>query len=219
MLMSPFERTLRRIICLPMGALSFVYLICVINPAQMLSMVIYPFSKPAFRAFNTACANHIWGFWVWMAYRVAKIDFRFSGDALPPRENSIVVSNHQSMADILLLLCVAKRCQRLGHSEVFREGCASFRTRSRLGNGLDCIFLKRNWTEDKAHIERLFPSFVLKISRFFWCLFLEGTRFRPGKFGTSPNLRSAARFGDSSAYLSAQNQRLCGQRSWAPCSH
>lgn len=182
MWMSPFERTLRRIICLPMGALSFVYLICVINPAQMLSMVIYPFSKSAFRAFNTACANHIWGFWVWMAYRVAKIDFRFSGDALPPRENSIVVSNHQSMADILLLLCVAKRCQRLGHMKFFVKDVLRFVPGPGWGMVfLDCIFLKRNWTEDKAHIERLFSKFRSEDIPIFLVSFLEGTRFRPGK--------------------------------------
>src|SRR5262245_18991270 len=101
------------------GALSFLYLILVLNTIQMVSVVVYPFSRRLFRAVNRWCARSIWGLWVIMAERQNRIQVRITGDPIPRRENALVLPNHQSMADVMLMMCFAWRCGRLGDMKFF----------------------------------------------------------------------------------------------------
>ena len=64
----------RRLSTLTLGAFSFIYLVCVLNPIQMLSVFVYPFSPARFRAINRWCARSIWGIWVLQAEFQAKMD-------------------------------------------------------------------------------------------------------------------------------------------------
>jgi 1-acyl-sn-glycerol-3-phosphate acyltransferase len=179
---SSLRFNIRRANCLILGALSFVYLSCLVNPAQMLSVVLLPFSRRAFRGFNRACASHVWGFWLWMCKHVARIDIRCSGDALPPKENVLVLSNHQSMADIMMLLWLGQRCERLGDTKFFVKDVLKFVPGPGWGMVfLDYIFLKRDWTRDKTHIESLFERFGSEDIPLFLVSFVEGTRFRSAK--------------------------------------
>src|SRR5438046_5871344 len=113
------SRALRRGFGLLTGALSFCYLIFVLNPIQMASVLLYPFSRSACRAVNRWCARSIWGWWVLMGELQNRIALRFTGDAVPPRENALVLSNHQTMADVMVLMCLAWRCGRLGDMKWF----------------------------------------------------------------------------------------------------
>jgi 1-acyl-sn-glycerol-3-phosphate acyltransferase len=165
-----------------MGALSFVYLICLINPLQMLSLVILPFSRAAFRKFNCTCAAHIWGIWVWQARHIVRIELRYTGDDLPVGENAVVVSNHQSMADIMVLLFVAHRCQRLPDLKFFVKDMMRYIPGPGWGMlFIDCIFVKRNWNRDRAGIEALFSKFMAEQIPIFLVSFLDGTRLKPKK--------------------------------------
>ncbi len=110
---------LRKYTTLLLGALSFVYLICILNVLQMVLIVIYPLSPKLFRSINTWFARSIWGIWIVMAEKLARIDMVFTGDDIPHGENAILVCNHQSMADILLIICFAWRCGRLGNLKFF----------------------------------------------------------------------------------------------------
>jgi 1-acyl-sn-glycerol-3-phosphate acyltransferase len=157
--------------------LSFAYLTFVLNPIQMLSVLIYPISPRAFREVNRWCARSIWGLWVLMGEVQHGCSLTFSGDALPPRENAIVLPNHQSMADVMLLLCFGWRCGRLGDMKWFVKDVIKYFPGPGWGmRFLDCVFVKRDWAQDKDGIDRLFRKYKRHQIPVFLVTFLEGTR-------------------------------------------
>ncbi|MEM9114826.1 MAG: lysophospholipid acyltransferase family protein [Myxococcota bacterium] len=173
---------LRAPLGLSAGALSFVYLIGVLNPIQMLSVFVRPFSKPAFRTMNRWCARSVWGLWVVMAERQNGTVFRFTGDAARPGENAVLLPNHQSMADVLVVLAHGWRMARLGDMKWFVKDVVKWVPGPGWGmKFLDCIFLKRNWAEDQGEIERLFGKFKQEDIPICLVSFLEGTRKTPKK--------------------------------------
>lgn len=168
---------LRSIAGLAVGAMSFAYLILVVNPLQMLSVVLYPFSPPAFRAFNRSCASSVWGIWVWMAYVQNKITVRITGDALPKQENALLICNHQTIADVMVLMCLGSRCGRLPDMKWFVKDIIKYVPGPGWGmRFLDCIFVKRDWGRDKDAIEALFGKYARNHIPVFVVSFLEGTR-------------------------------------------
>ena len=98
---------------------SFLYLAFIINPIQIISVLIYPVSPALCRRINRWCARSIWGWWVVMAESQNNIEVRITGDKVPFQENVFVTSNHQSVADIMVMLCFAWRCGRIGDMKWF----------------------------------------------------------------------------------------------------
>jgi 1-acyl-sn-glycerol-3-phosphate acyltransferase len=164
------------------GAASFVFLIFVLNPIQMLSVLLVPFSKSTFRAVNRWCARSIWGLWVLMAEVMNRIELRFSGDVIPHRENAVLLANHQTMADIMVLLCFSWRCRRLGDVKWFVKDVVKYVPGPGWGmRFLDCIFVKRDWAVDKRGVEHFFAKYKAQQIPLFLITFPEGTRMRQGK--------------------------------------
>jgi 1-acyl-sn-glycerol-3-phosphate acyltransferase len=164
------------------GALSFGYLIFVLNTVQMLSVIVYPVSRPVFRSINRWCARSIWGLWVLMAEKQNRIAIRFTGDPLPRRENALLIPNHQSMADVMVLLCLAWRCGRLGDLKFFVKDIVKWFPGFGWGmKFLDCVFVKRDWMRDKDGIGRIFAKYERDQIPVFLVSFLEGTRITPAK--------------------------------------
>lgn len=177
---------IRSALGLTLGALSFVILIFVLNPLQMLSVLVRPFSKPAFREVNRWCARFIWGLWVVMAERLVGVRVRFTGDPILKEENALVLCNHQSMADVMVLLTYAWRSARIGDMKWFVKDVVKWVPGPGWGMVfLDCIFLKRNWARDRGEIERLFGKFQAEGIPIFLVSFLEGTRKTPAKHARS----------------------------------
>ena len=173
---------LRTVTGLATCVLSFAYLILVLNPIQMLSVLVYPFSPRLFRNINRWCARSIWGLWVIMAERQAGISIRFVGDTPPPRENVLLIANHQTMTDVMVLLSLAWRCGRIGDLKWFVKDKVKYVPGVGWGmKFLDCIFVKRNWASDKDGIQRLFGKFKRHQIPIFLVTFLEGTRATPDK--------------------------------------
>lgn len=171
---------------LTLGALSFGVLILVLNPIQMLSVVIRPFSKPAFREVNRWCARFIWGLWVVMAERLMAIEFRFTGDPVPKSENALILPNHQTMADVMVVLSHAWRAARIGDMKWFVKDVVKWVPGPGWGMVfLDCIFLRRNWARDRARIHQLFGKFQAEGIPIFLVSFLEGTRKTAAKHAKS----------------------------------
>lgn len=171
-----------RVLRLFTGFLSFLYLILVLNLVQLGSVLLLPFSRRLVRSINRWCARSIWGLWVIMAERQNRIDVRFTGDAVPPRENALVLPNHQSMSDVLLLLCFAWRARRLGHLKFFVKDVVKYVPGPGWGMVfLDCIFVKRDWAQDRGNIERLFAKYKNESIPLLLVSFLEGTRRTPKK--------------------------------------
>jgi 1-acyl-sn-glycerol-3-phosphate acyltransferase len=166
--------------------LSFLLLIGVLNPIQMLSVLVYPFSSRLFRSINRACARCIWSLWVWLAEIQMGIRVRFTGDSIPCAENAIVLANHQSTTDILVMLCFAWRSGRLGDLKFFVKDVLKYLPGVGWGmKFLDCIFVKRSWVKDKAAVDQLFGKFKAHGIPIFLVSFLEGTRFTEEKLAAS----------------------------------
>jgi 1-acyl-sn-glycerol-3-phosphate acyltransferase len=171
------RQALKWIVGVVTGVLSFVYLIFVLNVVQMLSLLLVPFSRSAVREINRWCSRSIWGLWVIMAEAQNGTKVRFTGDAIVPRENMLVLPNHQTMADVLALLCFAWRAGRIGDLKWFVKDIIKWFPGFGWGMWLlDCVFVKRDWAQDKRHIHRLFDKY--RKNRIPLCLvtFLEGTR-------------------------------------------
>lgn len=167
---------------LGIGGLSFIYLIFILNPIQMLSAVVYPFSAKLCRAMNRWCAQSIWSLWVVMAEVQNGIRLRFTGDSIPKKENAIIIANHQSMVDVMVLLCFAWRCGRIGDMKFFVKDMIKYFPGVGWGmKFLDCVFVKRNWADDQNEISRLFGKFKAEQIPIFLVSFLEGTRMTPQK--------------------------------------
>lgn len=174
--------SLRRLRGLVLGALSFAFLIFVLNPIQMASVLLRPLSLPAFRAVNRWCARTIWGLWVVMGERMNGIDVRVTGDRIPAQENGLVLANHQGMADVLALLCFAFRGGRLGDLKFFVKEPLKYVPGPGWGmQFLDCVFVKRDWAQDRDEIHRLFEKYKREQIPLYLVSFLEGTRRTPKK--------------------------------------
>lgn len=171
---------------LGLGAISFGVLILILNPLQMLSVLVRPFSKPAFREVNRWFARFIWGIWVVMAERLVGVEVRFTGDPIVKGDNAVVLSNHQTMTDVMVLLSYAWRAARIGDMKWFVKDVVKWVPGPGWGMVfLDCIFLERDWAKDRSKIEKLFGKFQAEGIPIFLASFLEGTRKTPAKHARS----------------------------------
>lgn len=158
-----------------------------LNVLQVLSAVLLaPVWGSGFRAVNRLCARSWFNCLSFTLERVLGVEFRVTGDSLPPRENAFVIANHQSGCDIPALVVLATRCRRAGDLKWFVKD--PIKWVPGIGWGmqfLDCIFVKRNWTADKDKILATFER--LRTHRVpFWILsFVEGTRLTPAKMERS----------------------------------
>ena len=165
----------------------FIFLpVLVINIPQILTLLVKPFSQRSYRQINRYFADRYWAYLVYMVETVNGIEVSFSGDKLPDDDNALLLPNHQNIADIPILLSLAKRKQRLGDMKWFMKSIIKFIPGPGFGMlFLDGIFLKRNWLDDESMIMRTFS----KIHRFnvpIWLVaFLEGTRITPEKLKAS----------------------------------
>jgi len=171
------------------GSLAFAFLfstLLTINMLQTVSLVIKPFSKTAFRKANRWMAN-LW--WTWCALgaeRIYRTEFVMSGDNVPAQENAIVVLNHQDMADITVMLTFARSKMRVGDLKWFAKNALKYVPG--IGWGmlfLDCLFIKRNWTDDRDYIHRVFEKIVTFRVPLWLMIFPEGTRLSLSKIAGS----------------------------------
>lgn len=167
------------------GVLFFVLifgLLIIVNVFQTASLILLPFSRKAFRSFNRFCANSWWGLCVICAEKVYGTRLILSGDTLPPRENAIVIVNHQDMSDIFLVMMLALTKERLGDLKFFVKDVLKYVPG--VGWGmlfLDCIFVKRNWEADKDKISEVFSKFQAEKIPIWLVSYVEGTRFSKAK--------------------------------------
>ncbi len=181
-------RIVRLLRVVPVVAFGFVSLL-LFNAAQTASLLLVPFSKPAFRRFNRWCANVWWGWCVLAAQRFNSTEIMTSGDDLPMAENALVISNHQQMPDILALMTLARSKGRLGDLKFFVK--YALKWVPGLGWGmqfLGCPFLRRDWTSDRELIDRTFNTVIEEGIPVWLVSFVEGTR------STAPKIQASARW-------------------------
>lgn len=178
-------RLARNLRALPLTVAGFSTLIA-FNGAQIASLLVKPFSTRTFRRINRWCADTWWGWCVLAAERFNGTRVVLSGDPLPPDENALVVSNHQQMPDITALMALARSSGRLGDLKFFVK--SQLKWVPGLGWGLsflNCPFLKRNWSADRARVEATFDTLVHERIPMWLVSFAEGTRSTEDKIRSS----------------------------------
>lgn len=161
-------------------------LLLIFNGAQVASLLVLSFSRKTFRKFNRWVANTWWGLCVTGAERFNGTRILLSGDEIPMEENAIVVANHQQMPDITTIMALAKSRNRLGDLKFFVKDIIKWVPG--IGWGmlfLDCVFVKRNWSSDGAHITKTFHKLVENRIPLWLVSFVEGTRARLSKIEAS----------------------------------
>ena len=157
-----------------------------VNGIQMLSLLVKPFSPRAFRKINRACAAGWWGMAVTGAQLINRNQILITGIDVPRHENVIIVSNHQQMPDIPMIMAFAKSKGCLGDLKFFVKDVLKWFPG--VGWGmlfLDCVFVKRDWSSDSDHILRTFSNLVDNKIPVWLVSFVEGTRARLHKIEAS----------------------------------
>ncbi len=178
-------RTARLVRALPVVVIGFVSLL-LFNVAQTGSLILLPFSRPAFRRLNRWCANTWWGWCVTASQRLNGTDVVTTGDDLPMAENALIIANHQQMPDILALMTLARSKERLGDLKFFVK--YALKWVPGLGWGmqfLGCPFLRRDWTTDRELIHCTFNTITEEGIPVWLVTFVEGTRSTPAKIQAS----------------------------------
>lgn len=148
-----------------------------IQALQYPSLILLPFSRKAFWAYNRPSAYLNWGWWAYAIENLVGTKIEISGDIVPPEENAIVIANHQSMADIPVMLCLALQKKRVGDLKWMVKD--ELKYIPGIGWGLkflDAVFLKRKWADDQEHVASTFRRYVELKSPMWLLIFPEGTR-------------------------------------------
>ena len=171
------------------GALVALYLfgtLLLINVLQTASLVLRPFSRAAFRRVNRWFADRFWAWCAWTTLSLHRTRAVMSGDELPQHENALVIVNHQTMTDVQVLFLLARKARRLGDLKWFVKDSLKYAPGFGWGmTFLDCLFVKRDWTADRARIERVFRRVVSGRVPLWLISFSEGTRMSPANLAAS----------------------------------
>lgn len=184
------------------------------NVAQMCSLIVWPFSRKAFRRWNRECANAWWDLSRWWTEDLYGITIEILGDDVPDRENAIVICNHQCMTDIVTLWSIAKPKHRLGDMKFAVKDALKYVPG--LGWGmlfLDCLFLKRNWEEDERKVRATFDKFRRFQIPIWLVSFSEGTRL------TKRKLEAAQKFAEAKGLPVPQNVLLPRTKGFVAAVH
>lgn len=179
------DRVLAAATSLPVAGALFGSLIA-INAVQTGSLAIRPLSRHTFRRVNRFVADTWWGWCVEATESRHGTRLVVTGDDVPMRENAIVVANHQEMPDITVLMAYARTRGRLGDLKWFVKDPIKYVPG--IGWGmlfLDCLFVKRDWSDDRASIEATFERITRDKVPLWLVSFVEGTRIQPEKLAAS----------------------------------
>lgn len=161
--------------------MSFAPLI-ILNVAQVIGLLIYPFSVVTYRKYQRGIALAIWGWWGFAAQNICGLKVVVTGDHLTTKENAIVICNHQGMSDIIVILCHAFNLGTVTRTTWMAKNV--LRYVPGLGWGLaflDTVFLKRNWARDEAGIKATFAKIIENNLPVWMVSFPEGTRISDEK--------------------------------------
>lgn len=170
----------------PVSLLCAFFPLAIINFLQFPSLLLLPFSRSAFDHYNRIAAFLIWGWWAWAIQNLIGVRMTVLGDAIPQREDAIVIANHQSMADIAVILCLAFAKGRVADTKWMVKDILKYVPG--IGWGLlflGALFLKRDWATDEENIRKTFRRYAEGKLPLWLVSFPEGTRLTPKKLSLS----------------------------------
>ncbi|MCB9477792.1 MAG: acyltransferase [Deltaproteobacteria bacterium] len=182
---NPFKRYLHLFFGIVTGTVLFSVLLAV-NGIQMVLAILRPIAPGLNRRLNRFFANSWWGWCDWWAQSLYGVQFIYSGDDPPIRENALVMANHQEMADVPVIFAFAQTKKRLGDIKWFVKDVIKWFPGPGWGMYfLDCLYVKRDWNKDKTRIQKTFANLIDNNIPYYLMTFAEGTRIRPQKLSAS----------------------------------
>ena len=179
------ESRVERLAALARGVGNTTFLfssLMVTNMGQALSTVVRPFSRRACRDANRWLWDRWGGLCVLCSTKVNGSRLIITGDEIPRDENVILMANHQEMADVPFLWDYAGTKGRVGDMKWIVKDALKYAPGLGVGMAfLEMVFVKRNWTEDREYVRRLFATFHEDRIPLWLMTFPEGTRFTPEK--------------------------------------
>lgn len=155
-----------------------------INLPQALFWLVSPL-VPGLRDWSARFfAGTYWSYIVWMLEKVPqlRVEIRSRPEKFPLGENAVMIANHQSYVDPLVLLVIAYRLKAVGDLRFFVKEQLKYVPGPGWGMFfLDCIFLKRNWQQDASNMQKYFDRYKKKKYPTLIHIFAEGTRRTPAK--------------------------------------
>lgn len=157
-----------------------------INVIQIVFLVVKPFSPAWYQKLNQSLGFSWWGTTVFIMEKLRKMQVVITGDEIPLKENAVVIVNHQGMADVAPIFCLAYRKQRLGQLKWFAKDIIKYFPGAGWGIYLAGHFMvKRSWAKDEKKINKVFARAIRDNERMWIISFLEGTRLTPEKLKAS----------------------------------
>ncbi len=150
-----------------------------INLPQGILWLTRPFAPRVADWSGRFFADKYWSYVVWLLETVynLQVDIECEPAQIPIGETIIIVANHQSYVDPLVLLAVSRRYKAIGDLRFFVKDGLKFVPGPGWGMYfIDCIFLKRNWQQDAAHMQIFFDRYKKKKYPTWIHIFPEGTR-------------------------------------------
>jgi 1-acyl-sn-glycerol-3-phosphate acyltransferase len=157
-----------------------------VNALQTCTLPLRIVWRNAFRRLNRFAADTWWGWCVSLAHLLYGVRVVVSGDNVQPRENVIVIANHQQMTDITFAMFLARAKGRLGDMKWFVKDIIKWVPGVGWGMFfLDCLFVKRRWADDERSIRATFSAFIREKIPVWLISFVEGTRLTERKLAQS----------------------------------
>lgn len=157
------------------------------NVVQFVGLIVlYPFSRHAYRAYNYWIATFWWTLLVRWTRHIHRMRIVRSGDEIPRGKSAIVICNHVEQPDVPVALDFASTAGSLGGVKFFVK--EPLKWVPGLGWGmqmLNYLFVKRAWSEDGDFVERMFRRLREYRSPVWILSYPEGTRIKPHKLERS----------------------------------
>jgi lysophosphatidic acid acyltransferase/lysophosphatidylinositol acyltransferase len=98
----------------------------IVNFLEVLTLLIRPLSRDAFRRINKGLVSLHWPVLVWLIEKWANIEIVVYGDPMPDNETMLGILNHRSDVDWLIGFAMCGRHCALGALKVIvKTGCAA----------------------------------------------------------------------------------------------
>ncbi|KAG4094220.1 acyltransferase-domain-containing protein [Neocallimastix lanati (nom. inval.)] len=160
-----------------------IFTFCVaLNAVQLVTLPMFKINKKKARTFNASLAGSVWVLIQDVFEKKHNGKITYSGDDVPEKENAIVVVNHRSWDDFILVNSVAFRKRTVKSLKYFAKDSLKFLPGFGWGMYLmGQIFVKRNWTSDKKMIDKAFNGIKEDKEPVWIITYLEGTRLTQEK--------------------------------------
>lgn len=152
------------------------------NVVQMITLPLFKIKPKQAKNLNSTLAGTVWYCIQTVFEKKHKAKITYSGDSIPEKENAIVIVNHRSYDDFLLVNSVAFRKGMIKSLKYFAKDSLKFLPAFGWGMYLmGQIFVKRNWTSDQKSINKAYGNIKKEKEPVWIIMYLEGTRINAQK--------------------------------------